>query len=185
MSALDRILLVILSLAGVGAGIVLLSLGIGVPGDWSAAVFNGVTAFPGDVYAVIAGIVLILLGVRFLFYRIGGARDGHAVVLSGDHGSIRISFDTVRELANRTGQTVRGVHDLDTRVRGGQTGVLLSIRVRALPDVDLAQMSAEIQRAVKSYVEQTAGVGVEKVFVHVVSLAGSPPPVKSTRAWVE
>ncbi|MCL6593120.1 MAG: alkaline shock response membrane anchor protein AmaP [Alicyclobacillus sp.] len=181
MSALDRILLTLLSLAGLctAAGAFLVAGGALSP----FTAMGWMTVYPGNVWGLAGSVVLAVLAVRFLFYR-WGRREPDYVLLPGEHGHIRISHDTIRQLANRTGKSVRGVQDFDTRIRSGNAGVLLSVRVRALPDLDLARMSAEIQDAVKAYVEKTAGVPVERVIVNVTEIAGGPSS-KPQRGWGE
>lgn len=181
MSIIDRILLLLLALASLCASIVAFLLGIGAFGDGTVA---GVPLgqYPTNVYTIVFSIVFVLIAIRFVFYRLHSPEVEH-VLLQGEHGQIRISFDTIKQLANRTGKGMRGVQDFDTRVRNGQAGILLSVRVRVLPDIDLAHLSNEIQSAVKEYVEKTAGVTVERVIVNVAELAGGT--AKSPRAWVE
>lgn len=181
MSILDRILLVLLTLGSLAVAVLLLLLGAGVLGSWPSIVLTNAATYP--MYTIIVAVVFGLLALRFLFYRWARPQEDY-IMLPGDHGFIRISFETIRQLANRTGKSVRGVQDFDTRVRNGQAGVLLAVRVRVMPDIDIAQMSAEIQQAVKDYVEHTAGVTVERVTVNVVELA-SHTQNKNTRAWAD
>lgn len=183
MSILDRILLVILALWGLCTA----TFGfLSVVGVWGASLggpLSSIAVFPNNIYSIVLVLVMALVGLRFLFYRAGGGAKLDAVVLPGEHGTIRISFETLKQLANRTGKSIRGVQEFDTRVRTGQNGVQLAARVHALPDVDLAQMSAQIQLEVKSYVEKTSGVSVESITVNVVEISGNP--VKTQRTWVE
>lgn len=179
MSALDRVLLIIFCLAGLAAGACAFLVGAGAlapaggVGEWAA--------YPDNTYLMAGGVVFALLAVRFLFYKVR-RREPDFVLLPGDFGHIRISFDTIRELANRTGRSVRGVHELDTRVRHGQSGIVLAVRVRALPDLDLAQMGREIQEAVKAYVERTTAVVVEQVLVSVTEISGGAS-ARGSRGW--
>lgn len=180
MSLLDRVLLGLLALWGLVAAAIGFLVSIGI---WPTA-GGALQLLPqAPITSIVIEVVLALLALRFLFYRLGRAADVDAIVLPGDHGNIRISFDTLKQLANRTGKAVRGVQDFDTRVRSGQHGVMLAVRVRALPDLDLAQMSAQIQREVKEYVEKTSGVGVESVTVNIVEISGNS--VKTPRTWVD
>lgn len=181
MSILDRILLVLLTLCSLCAAVVLLLIGVDAQGGWIQSALSAAASHP--VYAIVIAVVFGLIALRFLFYRWSTPGEDY-VVLPGDHGFVRISFETIRQLANRTGKAVRGVQEFDTRVRNGAGGVLLAARVRVLPDVELLQMSSDIQGSVKAYVEQTAGVTVERVTVNVVELAPHAAN-KSTRAWVD
>ncbi|MCL6547950.1 MAG: alkaline shock response membrane anchor protein AmaP [Alicyclobacillus sp.] len=170
MNALDRVLLILLTLASFCAGIILCLMGTGV---LSGQTVDAVLVHPHAHAVFIAcGVVWALLAVRFFLYRWGGRRVDY-VTMSGEHGQVRISHETIQQLANRAGRAVPGVYDLETRVAPGAAGILLALRVRAVPDVELSRMSQDIQSAVKSYVEQTAGVSVERVTVNVLEVAGS------------
>lgn len=181
MSILDRFLLVLLSLCSLCAAIGLLLLGIGLQNGWLQSAAATAAAYPA--YTIVIAVVFGLLALRFLFYRLARPSDDY-VVLPGEHGFVRISFETIRQLSNRTGKAIRGVQEFDTRVRSGQAGVLLATRVRVLPDIEIPLMSAEVQGSVKQYVEQTAGVTVERVTVNIVELAPHAAN-KSARAWVD
>ncbi|CAM3793626.1 alkaline shock response membrane anchor protein AmaP [Alicyclobacillus pomorum] len=182
MSILDRTLLIILALGSLVASVFAFLLGIGVFDDNSVSAVLPFSTYPYNVYTIVIAIVFALVALRFVFYR-WNSPDPEYVVLQGDHGQIRISFETIKQLANRTGRSIRGVQEFDTRVRNGQAGIWLSVRVKALPDLDLSRVSAEIQTAVKEYVEHTTGINVEKVIVNIAELAGSP--AKSAKTWVE
>lgn len=182
MSIFDRLLLIILALGGLCAGIFAILLGAGVFGAWSATPFGDFSSYPANLVAVVAGLVLFIVALRFFFYHLGTKRVDF-VVLDGEHGNIRISFETIRQLANRTGKSVRGVHEFDTRVRETSSGVVLLVKMRVLPDIDLSAMATEVQNAVKTYVEHTTGVRVERVSVHIHEVAGAP--AKGSKAWVD
>jgi uncharacterized alkaline shock family protein YloU len=177
VSVLDRILLVILSLATLCASILLIVFGINVSPEWQNSFYLTITTYPGYIYSVVVGIVFALISLRFLFYRLGH-NESEYVTLPGQNGQIRISFDTIRQLANRTGDGIRGVQEFETRVRHGQNGIVLAVRVKALPDIELADMGNEIQTAVKEYVERTSGVLVERITVNIMELARSPQKVQ-------
>lgn len=177
MSVLDRILLFLLSLASLCLGILLALVGAHVLGNGSVPLL---IETPDDIVAVIAGVIVVLIALRFLFYRIGRPQVSDFIALTGEHGHIRISYDTLRQLANRRGSQVRGAEGFDTRIRPGQDGVVILVRMQVLPDVDISETSREVQSVVKEYVERTSGVTVENVYVHVTELANT---AKQGKAW--
>lgn len=176
----DRFLLFLLSLVGLVLGVLLALLGAGVISvTWAA---SAITVEPWNVVCLVVGAVGALLSIRFLFYRSrrGSGGPAEAVLLPGDHGQIRISYETLRQLANRRGSQLKGAESFDSRVRQGHDGILIACRMQVLPDVDIAALSREAQAAVKEYVERTAGVKVERVIVHVTELA---PNGRVGKAW--
>jgi uncharacterized alkaline shock family protein YloU len=182
VSVLDRMLLAIFALGVLCASVIVFVFGIDAATSFQNSLIYGMTTYPGDIYTIVLAIVFVLLALRFLFYRTGH-HDLDYVMLPGDDGQIRISYETIRELSNRTGRAIKGVQELETRVRQGQAGVMLGLRVRALADIELADMSQTVQTAVKAYVEKTAGVVVERITVHITEIANKT--AKSARAWVD
>lgn len=178
MSILDRILLVLLSLAGLLSGAVAIFAGTGAGGSMFSSEYNR--------YLIGGGVILIAIAIRFFFYRLrrGQANTTDYISMDGDQGSIRISHETIRQLANRSGKSIRGVQEFDTRMRSTENSIVLITRVRVLPDIELAKMSNDIQNSLKEYIERTTGVSVSQVVVHVAEVAASSPS-KSGKAWVE
>ncbi|GLG00966.1 hypothetical protein Alches_10050 [Alicyclobacillus hesperidum subsp. aegles] len=178
MSLLDRLLLFLFSVIGLVVGVVLALVGANVISvTW---VSTELLTVPYNMVAIVVGAVAALLSLRFLFYRLSRMQTAEYVALTGDHGQIRISYDTLRQLANRRGSQLKGAESFDSRIRQGQEGILILVRMQVLPDVDIAQLSRDAQTAVKEYVERATGVVVERVLVHVTELAAG---ARSGKAW--
>lgn len=180
MSVLDRVLLALLAAWAIFASVMGVLFGTGTVSSVNITFWS---QNPRDeLYIVVISLVFALIGARFLVYRLGRV-DPEFVVLPGEHGHIRISFTTFQQLANATGQTIRGVESFETRVRHGQTGILLAVRVRVHKDIDIAGTSNDVQIAVKEHIERTTGVTVERITVNVTEIANTG--AKSSKAWAE
>lgn len=175
MSILDRVLLFLFSLIGIVGGIMLALVGANI-----LSYSNVFVSTPENVAAIIVGVIVILLSLRFLFYRVGRSQSFDYVAMTGDHGQIRISYETLQQLANRRGSQVKGTEGFDSRIRQGQDGIVILVKMQVLPDVDIASLSKEVQTAVNEYVEHTSGVIVERVLVHVTELSSAP---RQGKAW--
>lgn len=175
---MDRILLFILSVAGLVLGVVLALAGASVI---STNALSAISYAPENIVFVVIGVIVVLLSLRFLFYRVSRASTSmDYIAMTGDHGQIRISYETLRQLANRRGALLKGAEGFDTRIRQGQEGIVILVRMQVLPDVDIAQLSRDAQVAVKEYVEQSSGVQVERVLVHVTELSTAN---RQGKAW--
>jgi uncharacterized alkaline shock family protein YloU len=181
VSILDRFLLVLFSLLGIAASVAFGALAwanYGSASSWE----NVIRSYPGYIYVTVVAAVLLLLSLRFLFYRAFHSTVDY-VELQGAYGLVRISHDTLEQLSDKTGKSIRGVHDFATRIRQVSDGVILYTKVRALPDVELQALSEQVQTSVKDYVERIAGVRVAAVSVNIVQVAGQS--AKGAKAWVD
>lgn len=177
MSILDRILLFLLSLAGLVLGVTFALVGANVI---SSDMISALSTTPANVVAIVAGVILVLIALRFLFYRVSRHQSTDYVAMTGEHGQIRISYDTIRQLANRKGAQMKGAESFDSRIRQGQEGIVILVRMQVLPDVDISSLSRDVQSSVKEYVEHTSGVSVERILVHVTELSQSQ---RQGKAW--
>ncbi len=114
--------------------------------------------------------VVAILSFRYLFLRLV-PRSIHSFVKDTEVGEIRISHETVRELAHRAARQVKGVERLSARVDEAPEGLMVSLRVRVLPHVDVTAMSDQLQRAVIGSIRDATSLAVLAVHVQVAGLA--------------
>lgn len=132
-----------------------------------------------DTVAAIA-LVLLLVSVFFLLYRTKRRqREPQSVIHKMEHGDVKITYETVEQLAERAATKIRGVQNLKTRVRVQEGGALvIGVRFSVDADLDIPKTTAELQEAVKQYVEGTTGLSVEQVAVYVTEVAPAKEVVK-------
>ncbi|MBF8378388.1 alkaline shock response membrane anchor protein AmaP [Alicyclobacillus mali] len=177
MNLFDRLLLFILSVVALVLGVAVVLVGAAVPIGWAQM---ELTRHPYNIVTMVVGGVTALIAIRFLFFRRRRDPKLDSVMVAGDHGPIRIAYDTIVQLANRRGSQLKGVASFETVVRQGQGGLVLTLHMRVLPDIDVAALAKEAQNAVKSYLEETTHVPVERVLVQVTELGDNN---RSMRVW--
>jgi uncharacterized alkaline shock family protein YloU len=129
----------------------------------------------------LVAVIFLLISIFFLLYRTSGHsdREPETVVHKLDHGDVRITYNTIEQLATRAALKIRGVKDLKTRVRMQEGGAMhIAIRFAIEADLDIPKTTAELQQAVKEYVESTSGIPITEVTVYVTELAAPPEVVK-------
>lgn len=134
-------------------------------------------------YAVIAVCaVLFLLSIRFLFLSLqrGRERSG-SIDQRTEFGDIRISLETVENLALKASGRVRGAKDIRARVRVDESGLDIQLRSVIDGESSIPQLTEEMQRAVKEHVEDITGIPVAAVTVYVANVV----PSQSFKARVE
>jgi uncharacterized alkaline shock family protein YloU len=183
MRVLDKLLLFLYSLAvGVLAVLAAVAASGGIPRSW---LLEGVGLATGDAGAVQAtviavAVVLVLVSLRFfvLSVRAGGAVPP-SINQRTDYGEIRISMETVENLALKAASRVRGAKDLKARVQVTESGLEVMIRAFADGEGSIPALSEEIQRTVAAHVEETTGIPVADVSVFIANIAQAPTTFKS------
>ena len=174
MKMFPRFILWIYALGVALASIALLLL-------WSGVVRASMHDIINDQTAVGAAIFL-LFSIFFLIYRSGGPRseqEPETITHRMENGDVKITFATLEQLVERAAMRIRGVQNLQNRVRNSENGGLkIAIRFAIEADQDIPKMTAEMQQTVKKYIEETAGIPVEEVTVYVTELSVPKDVVK-------
>lgn len=121
-----------------------------------------------------AALLFFLVSIIFLLYRTKGRRmrEPESVTNKMEHGDVKITYETLEQLATRAAAKIRGVQDLKTRARMNENGALrIGVRFAIEPDLDIPKTTAELQETIKSYIEMTTSIPVEQVAVYVTQLA--------------
>lgn len=171
---LDKLLLFIYSLAiGVISVLAFSAAFHWLPEKWMTDMthdlYGNVKWLQATVIAVSA--VLFLLSVRFFYVSL---RRSHASAPSIDQrtefGDIRISLETVENLALKAAGRQRGVKDLRARIVLGEAGIDITIRAIVDGETSIPVITEDIQRAVKSHIEEITGIPVSVVSVFVANI---------------
>lgn len=183
VKVLDRLLLFLYSIAiAVASVVAIIAASGGLSEKWMTEV---VYDFTGEVRAVqisviVAGIILLLLSVRFFVLSV--RRDSHSapsINQRTEHGDIRISVETVENLALKAASRTRGVKDLRARVRVSEAGLGILIKAFVEGDGSIPAMSEEMQRTVSQQIEEATGIPVAEVSVFIANVTQAPTTFKS------
>lgn len=173
MKVMDKLLLFIYSLAIGVVSVFMLSLGFG----WiSKKLLNDllVEFYRLDAYQIalgIIGIALLLISLRFFIVSLHrGAASAQSIDQRTEFGDIRISIETIENLALKAATRQRGVKELRTRVRATDAGLEIVLRAVIDGESSIPALTEDIQRAVKEHVEEITGIPVMNVAVFVANV---------------
>lgn len=120
------------------------------------------------------GIVLLLISVRFLYLSMrAGRATAPSIDQRTDFGDIRISLETVENLSLKSAARIKGVQDLKARVHVTQAGLEIVIRAVVDGESSIPELTEEMQRSVKSHLEEITGIPVASVSVFVANIIQS------------
>ncbi|GIP37606.1 hypothetical protein J31TS4_08860 [Paenibacillus sp. J31TS4] len=179
---IDRFLIFLFSLFAIGASAVLL-----------VAAFNWIpeketNAFVARVYHenvpaaafIVTMVVVLLIAIRLFVIAVRPTRTNHASIdQRTEFGDIRISLETVENLALKAASRSRGVRDLKARVRVSNAGIEIEIRTIIDGETSIPDLTEEVQTAVKTHVEEITGIPVAVVSVFVANIVQTSPTFKS------
>lgn len=166
MRAVDSVLLRFYSLIVAATSVWALLWLLGVPPVM--AITEAATTEKWWFFGLIA--VGFILSIRYLVFRLQPS-DSHSFVKDTGSGEIRIGYPAVEEMARRAAKQVRGVERLQTQVSENAEGLVVVLRVRAEPHVDLTAMSEALQQTVTETIRSTASLTVAAVHVQVAGIA--------------
>ncbi|RUS48068.1 alkaline shock response membrane anchor protein AmaP [Cohnella sp. AR92] len=183
IKVVDRLLLFVYSLAiGIASVFAIIMAAGGFDAGWLKDVVDDIVGENGaiQVTVIVAAILVLLFSLRFFilsFKRSGG----HAPSINQrtEHGDIRISVDTVENLALKAASRTRGVKDLKARVRAADSGLQIMIRAFVDGDTPIPALSEEMQKTVSELVQETTGIPVAEVSVYIANVTQAPTTYKS------
>lgn len=121
-------------------------------------------------------IVLSLAMIAASFYLIAIAmrtrRLYRSIVRDTALGNVRISIKTIESLVLRAARQVKGVREVLAVVQADAGGVKIDVDMEVAPDLSIPDIAADVQRQVEEYIQNTVGIAVPEVRVHVRGLAG-------------
>ncbi|CAH8771572.1 alkaline shock response membrane anchor protein AmaP [Paenibacillus dendritiformis] len=115
--------------------------------------------------------VLFLLSIRFFYVSIRRERTAlPSIDQRTEIGDIKISIETIENLALKAAGRVRGVKDLKARIRTNEAGLDIVIRTVVDGETSIPELTEEVQRQVRDYVQQITGIPVSYVSVYVANV---------------
>lgn len=126
---------------------------------------------PGPrIAAFLTALVFFLLSLMFLLSGVRSSKDKKAVSKYTNIGEVRISLNSIDNIATNASRKANGVKDSKTDVRKLEDGVSITVRMVVLPDLSIPSISEDVQQRVKKSVEECSGIAVSDVRVIVDSI---------------
>jgi uncharacterized alkaline shock family protein YloU len=169
----DRLLLFLFSIAILFCSAIVLIASFGWIGYGTViGMVNSMYESAAVNYAVIGvSAVLLVLALRFLFVALRTNRERvGSIDQRTEFGDVRISLETVENLSLKAAMRVRGVKDLRARIGVNEKGLLIQLRTVIDGESSIPQLTEELQRGVKAYVEEVTGIPVATVTVFVANV---------------
>lgn len=126
------------------------------------------------------GFLIVVVGVLLIaLFTSGRSRaqgedklpENASIVSYTEIGEVRISFKAVENMVLAASRKVNGIREVSTRIDAVEQGLVIHLRVKAIPDIPLPALAAELQAKVRDYVQEISGTSVSEVKVLVENIA--------------
>ncbi|ACB85278.1 alkaline shock response membrane anchor protein AmaP [Natranaerobius thermophilus] len=127
--------------------------------------------YTGTIEIGILGLVLLLIAFRSIWGVFKTESQAETVNHATEMGEVKISLQTIESMVIRAAQKeVKGIKEVKTNIKVSENGVIIYLRGKILADLEIPQVSEQLQKAVKENVESQAGINVKEVKVLVENI---------------
>ncbi len=126
---------------------------------------------PGARIAMfLIALLFFVLSLMFLLSGVKSNKDKKAVSKHTNIGEVRISLNSIENIALNAARKVNGVRDTRAYVKRAEESVAVDIKMVVMPDMNIPAMSVDVQERVKKSVEESSGISVKEVKIIVDSI---------------
>lgn len=118
----------------------------------------------------VIAMVFFILNLVYLLSGLRTDKDKKAVSKHTNIGEIKISLDSIENIALTASRKLAGVKDSKAAVIKHEDNVSIILRIIVFPDVNIPGLSEDIQIKVKSSIEESSGIGVKDVRIIVENI---------------
>jgi uncharacterized alkaline shock family protein YloU len=117
--------------------------------------------------------VLILAGIRLFWASMSKPQKKlqHVVLSENAMGQVNVAVSAVEELVNKVTGRIHGVKEVSSQMLSSPEGVGIKIQASVSPEINVPNVSSEIQNAVREKTSEIFGLAVNNVAVHIESIA--------------
>ncbi len=141
--------------------------------DISGSISEAILANEASALRIVVFIISLLFFVLSIIFLLSGVRsnkDKKAVSKHTNIGEIKISLNSIENIAINASRKVNGIKETKTLVKKADDGVEIEVRIIVMPDLSIPVISEEVQGRVKNAVEDASGITVKQVRVVVESI---------------
>ena len=119
---------------------------------------------------LLVAFIFFALSLTFLLSGFRSDKDKKAVSKHTNIGEIKISLDTIENIALGASRKLNGVKEAKANLFKREDGVAIVVRTVVLPDINIPLLSEDIQVKVKKAIEDSTGIKVSDVRVVVENI---------------
>ena len=174
MGSFNRIVVILLMLAVMGAAVVTIlivagTLGLNnLPDGWLEPQIRWLAEASGGMKAIVvtAAVLVALAMFSITVAELASTRrELRLLVSSQQEGATTITRDSVRSLAEHVARAISGIDDVECRVGEKNNGLMIACTARVAMGASLPELSNQLRSDIKRMAEELTGLPVNSVDV--------------------
>ncbi|NLZ55027.1 MAG: alkaline shock response membrane anchor protein AmaP [Thermoanaerobacteraceae bacterium] len=117
------------------------------------------------------GLVLLIFSLCFLVYALKSKRVPETIVRDNDLGKVCITLNAVESIVQKVIRDVEDVKESRIYIKKQEDGVSVALKITVNYDVIIPELTSELQKTIKDYVESTAGILIKNVRISVSNVS--------------
>ncbi|NLW25177.1 MAG: alkaline shock response membrane anchor protein AmaP [Clostridia bacterium] len=118
----------------------------------------------------IIGVIGILSGLFIIRKTFKVPEPTQTEVIVTSLGQVKITISTLESMANKVARQITGVRETLTKVKSTPGGIAIFMQVSLTPEINIPEVTSQIQNELKEYFAKVAGIEVEEVRILVTKL---------------
>ncbi|SJZ85652.1 alkaline shock response membrane anchor protein AmaP [Selenihalanaerobacter shriftii] len=169
MKIVDRIIILVFTiiLIFVSLGMMLSAFEL-IPQSY---ITNFVMQYYGRVEVGIIGLIFFIISIRILHPLFSKNKKPNAIVQETSLGQVQLSLVAIDALVKKVVIQTRGVKELKSDLEVSEDGLRVVLEVIVTPDINIPELTEELQEQISEYLDQTTGIMVSQIEILVDNIA--------------
>lgn len=117
------------------------------------------------------GIVLLILSLSYFVYAFKSKETPETVVGNSELGRVGIALSAIESIVQNVIRDVEDIKDSRIHIKKQQEGVSITLKITVNYDIIIPELTSELQKTIKDYVESTAGISVKNIHISVKNVS--------------
>lgn len=123
---------------------------------------------------IIAGLIIalvLLIALRTLWVGVSEPKTKNqqqsSLIKSGEIGEVYMSFEAINNLIIKASYNIKGVREVKPKIKVMAEGISIQLNIIVGHDVNIPQITLDLQNKVSEYLQEYGGINVIEVKVYV------------------
>ncbi len=136
----------------------------------------------GEFVFSVIGVAFLLVSIRFFLLVVKGRENGGEkesyIIKYNNVGEVKISSQTIEGLVQSVADKFSGIRNVKNTVDISEGNLSVRLKGEVSSEINIPQMSEELQKKVKEHIEECTGVPVNEVKIEISNVTTASRVVK-------